>query len=135
MAPEVIMGQQHGFTADYFAIGVILHELMIGKVSNYYFIKRPFPGIIRKEYKESIIHMNPSVKPKDVPNGWAPEVADLINSLISRKEDERLGKNGAKSIKSHSWFSGVNWDDIVNKKYPAPFIPNNVILNIKVNIR
>lgn len=35
MAPEVIMGQQHGFTADYFAIGVILHELMMGKVKKY----------------------------------------------------------------------------------------------------
>lgn len=70
--------------------------------------------------------MNPTVKPKDVPNGWSPEVADLINSLISRKEDERLGKNGARSIKSHSWFAGVNWEDITNKKYPAPFIPNNV---------
>jgi len=33
MAPEVIKGQQHGFTADYFALGVILHELMLGKVS------------------------------------------------------------------------------------------------------
>lgn len=34
MAPEVIKGQQHGFTADYFAVGVILHELMFGRVSN-----------------------------------------------------------------------------------------------------
>jgi len=33
MAPEVIKGQQHGFAADYFAVGIILHELMLGKVS------------------------------------------------------------------------------------------------------
>ena len=33
MAPEVIKGQQHGFSADYFAVGVILHELMLGRVS------------------------------------------------------------------------------------------------------
>jgi serine/threonine protein kinase len=32
MAPEVVSGQQHGFTVDYFALGVIIHELMLGKV-------------------------------------------------------------------------------------------------------
>ena len=32
MAPEVISGQQHGFTVDFFAVGVIIHELMLGKV-------------------------------------------------------------------------------------------------------
>lgn len=34
MAPEVVAGQQHGFTVDFFALGVIIHELMLGKVSN-----------------------------------------------------------------------------------------------------
>lgn len=33
MAPEVVLGRQHGFTADYFALGIILHELMFGRVS------------------------------------------------------------------------------------------------------
>ena len=33
MAPEVIKGQQHGFAVDYFAVGVILHELMFPKIN------------------------------------------------------------------------------------------------------
>lgn len=32
MAPEVVRGLQHGFAVDYFALGVILHELMLGFV-------------------------------------------------------------------------------------------------------
>lgn len=32
MAPEVIKGQQHGYSADYFALGIVLHEMMLGKV-------------------------------------------------------------------------------------------------------
>ncbi len=36
MAPEVIKGQQHGYCADYFALGIVLHELMLGKVRIFY---------------------------------------------------------------------------------------------------
>lgn len=122
MAPEVIGGQQHGFSVDYFALGVIIHELMLGK--------RPFPGIVRKEYKENVFHMNPQIKPKSIPNGWSEDVADLINGLISRKEESRIGRNGAKSVKSHPWFKDINWDDIINKRVKAPFIPQNVCIII-----
>ena len=118
MAPEVINAQQHGFSVDYFALGVIIHELMLGK--------RPFPGIVRKEYKESIMHMNPCVKSKNLPQGWSNEVCDIINSLINGKEDQRLGKNGAKSVKCHPWFADINWDDVSNRTMRSPFVPQNV---------
>ena len=71
--------------------------------------------------------MNPQVKPSDVPNGWNVEVCDLINKLISRKEESRLGKNGAKSVKSHAWFEDISWEDIENHRVQAPFMPMNVI--------
>ncbi len=122
MAPEVINGQQHGFAVDYFALGIILHELMLGK--------RPYPGIVRKDYKESLIHLNPIVKSKNVPSGWSEVVADLINGLIMRKEEQRFGKNGSKIVKSHPWFSDINWDDLMNKKIKAPFSPQNVSIVI-----
>lgn len=72
--------------------------------------------------------MNPSVKQKDVPNDWNVEVADLINNLICRKEENRLGKNGAKAVKEHPWFSNINWDDITNKRVTPIFKPRNVNL-------
>lgn len=73
--------------------------------------------------------MNPILKPKDIPENWAPEVGDLINQLICRKEDQRLGKTGAKVVKSHPWFSDINWDEIASKKISPPFIPRNVSLD------
>lgn len=35
MAPEVICRQNHGVAVDYFALGVIAYEMMLGKVSNH----------------------------------------------------------------------------------------------------
>ena len=44
MAPEVIFKQNHSFESDYYALGVICHELMLKK--------RPYKGRTRKELKE-----------------------------------------------------------------------------------
>ena len=81
---------------------------------------------MRKEYKENILHMNPQVRTSEVPQNWNQDVADLINKLITRKEESRLGKLGAKSVKSHPWFNDVNWDEIENHRISAPFVPRNV---------
>ena len=35
----------------------------------------------------------------------------------------RLGAGGAHEIKSHKWFSSLNWDDILAKKVAPPFKP------------
>jgi len=43
MAPEVMQRKSHSYTADYFALGVITYELMLGK--------RPYLGANRKEIK------------------------------------------------------------------------------------
>ena len=37
MAPEVMCRQNHGIAVDYFALGVIVYEFMLGRVNNYSF--------------------------------------------------------------------------------------------------
>ncbi len=68
--------------------------------------------------------MNPIVK--SVPNGWNENAADLINKLIIRKDDQRLGKNGISEIKNHVWFDEINWIELENHRLEAPFIPVNI---------
>lgn len=70
--------------------------------------------------------MNSVVKADEVPSGWSPEAANIINGLICRKEEDRLGKLGVKSVMAHPWFKSINWKDLKNKTIEAPFIPNNV---------
>lgn len=68
--------------------------------------------------------MNPFVK--NVPNGWSENAADLINKLIIRKDDQRLGKNGIYEIKNHPWFNDIDWVELENHRLEAPFIPVNI---------
>lgn len=73
VAPEVICKTNHNIEVDYFAVGVITYELMMGK--------RPYQSKVRKDLKKEIISRQVVVKAPDVPNGWSPQAADFITKV------------------------------------------------------
>lgn len=115
MAPEVLFRKNHNKTADYFAIGVITYELMIGA--------RPYTGSNRREIRDSVLEKQIKIKEPDLPVGWSTDVIDFINKLLQRKPENRLGNNGIHEIKGHSWLKDVKWNQILSKEVISPFIP------------
>ena len=114
MAPEVIMRHNHSFPADFFAIGVMGYELMLGT--------RPYNGKTRKEIKHQILKGQAKIDEDEV--DWSPESVDFINKCLKRKKEKRLGYcDGIKELKNHKWFNGYDWEGLYNKKIIAPFIP------------
>lgn len=107
MAPEVLCNLNHSFTADYFAIGVILFEMIIGK--------RPYIGKSRKEIKEKVLASQAQIK---FPHGnYSEDMIDLTNKLLKRKGDERIGsKNGISEIRNHNFFSNIDWQKLRQRK-------------------
>ena len=117
MAPEVLCSQNHSYSVDYYAMGVIGYEFMKGQ--------RPYPGKKRKEVKENILSKQIVLLKEDMPEGWSLEFADFINRLLQRKPNKRLGLRGANEIKEHSWFKYYPWKDLYLQKLKSPFIPQN----------
>ena len=115
MAPEVMNCQNHTIVVDYYAMGIICYELMMGV--------RPYVGENRNEIKEKILARQIMIKNHEIPNGWSKEAADFINNLIQRKPNMRLGYKGINQIKTHKWFNRFSWEDLYNMKIEAPFIP------------
>ena len=114
MAPEVLMGQHHTFAVDFFAIGVIGYEFMLGT--------RPYNGKNRKEIKHLILKKQAKIDEDDT--DWSSESVDFINKCLKRKDTKRLGyKDGIKELKNHKWFNGFDWDSLFNKTILAPFVP------------
>ena len=113
MAPEVIFRQNHGISIDYFAVGVILYEIMMGR--------RPYVGRDRKEIRDHII--SKQAKISQVPEGWSEEAADFANKLIQRKANYRLGNKGFSEIRSHPWLNDFPWNDLNERSLSSPFLP------------
>jgi protein kinase A len=116
MAPEIMCRQNHGVAVDFYALGIIAYELMIGK--------RPYTGKDRKEIRDNVLKEQASIKKSMIPEGWSIEAADFINKLIQRKPANRLGLNGSEELKQHVWLKNFDWEELLQKKMEPAFIPS-----------
>ena len=115
MAPEVMLGHNHTFVIDYFALGIICYELLIGR--------RPYTGRNRKEIKEKLLTKQAYIDYNNISYNFSAESADFTNKLLIRKPNLRLGYEGIQQIKAHPWLKDINWTNLVNKTINSPFIP------------
>jgi serine/threonine protein kinase len=122
MAPEILFKRDYSYDSDFYALGVIIFELAMGR--------RPFEGKNRAEIREEILKRDVQLTPDDLPFGWSPLLADLINQLLKKNPLERLGHGGVQEIKSHRYFAEVKWKRLERKEIKPPYIPS-VICEMK----
>ena len=119
MSPEVMKGENHSFPVDFFAVGVIGYEFLIGN--------RPYEGKNRKEIKEKMFGEKVEIKGDKIKKGWSNEGVDFINKLLEIDKNKRLGaKNGALELKQHPWLKFYPWEELEKKTLPAPFVPEQI---------
>ena len=111
VAPEVLNKRGYGPEVDWWSLGVILFEMLVGYV--------PFCSKETYEACYKVLNWKKYLKIPDTAR-MSREAEDLIFKLINSPK-KRLGANGAEEIKSHPFFYGFNWDNILNIK--PPFIP------------
>lgn len=112
IAPEIFIHQGYGQECDWWSLGAIMFECLIGWP--------PFCSETPHETYRKIINWQEAlVIPEDI--HLSPEAEDLIRSLLT-SSDRRLGRHGgADEIKQHPFFRGVDWESI--RRVDAPFIP------------
>ena len=120
MAPEVLFNKDHNFSVDYFSLGVILYELLMGR--------RPYHGHSKKELRKDVVSRQAKIKEDNIPDGLIKSnkfslCADFINKLLERKKEKRLGYMNFKEIKDHPWLIDFNWDELITKKMQPYFVP------------
>ncbi|KAK8642446.1 hypothetical protein V6N13_011789 [Hibiscus sabdariffa] len=112
LAPEILLGTEHGYAADWWSVGIILFELITGIPP----FTAEFPEIIFDNI------LNRKIPWPSVPSEMSYEAQDLINRFLIHDPNQRLGANGATEVKAHAFFNGVNWDSLALQK--AAFVPH-----------
>eukprot|EP00879_Flechtneria_rotunda_P010165 GHRR01010627.1.p1 GENE.GHRR01010627.1~~GHRR01010627.1.p1 ORF type:complete len:352 (+),score=113.37 GHRR01010627.1:3231-4286(+) len=111
IAPEVLLKKGYGMECDWWSLGAILYEMLIGYP--------PFYSDDPLTTCRKIVNWRLFLKfPDEIRISSAAH--DLIRRLMC-DVDDRLGTTGVQEIKAHPFFDGVDWANLHTQ--PAPYIP------------
>jgi len=110
VSPEILLEKGHTLTTDYWSLGILTFELLTGKP--------PFFKKNRNELFSDII--NNEIKFSDNID-VSKNCQNFVKELLHKNNEKRLGNSGIQSIKDHSWFSDIKWNDYLQKKRIQPF--------------
>nr|AML78220.1 putative LOV domain-containing protein [Prunella vulgaris] len=117
IAPEIITGEGHSSAIDWWALGILVYEMLYGRT--------PFRGKNRQKTFANILHKDLTF-PSSIQVSLAAR--QLIHALLNRDPATRLGSNGgANEIKEHPFFKGINWPLIRCMTPPPLDAPIDVI--------
>ncbi|XP_003219299.1 serine/threonine-protein kinase LATS2 [Anolis carolinensis] len=112
IAPEVLLRKGYTQLCDWWSVGVILFEMLVGQPP--FLAPSPTETQLKVINWENTLHIPSQVK-------LSPEASDLITKLCCAAED-RLGRNGADDIKAHPFFASMDFSMDIRRQ-PAPYIP------------
>ncbi|XP_073454600.1 RAC-beta serine/threonine-protein kinase [Aquarana catesbeiana] len=112
LAPEVLEDNDYGRAVDWWGLGVVMYEMMCGRLPFYnQDHERLFELILMEEIR--------------FPRTLSPEAKSLLSGLLKKDPKQRLGggPNDAQEVKDHRFFSCINWQDVDERKLTPPFKP------------
>ena len=112
MAPETLFGLKQDYCVDFYSLGVIGYEIVMGKT--------PYEGNSRHEIKKQMYERNVYIDINNVDN-FSEICVGFINGLLSKNPGKRLGaESGISQIKDDIFFRGLNWELIYQHRYISP---------------
>uniref|UniRef100_A0AAQ4QHD9 non-specific serine/threonine protein kinase n=1 Tax=Gasterosteus aculeatus aculeatus TaxID=481459 RepID=A0AAQ4QHD9_GASAC len=112
LAPEVLEDNDYGRAVDWWGLGVVMYEMMCGRL--------PFYNQDHEKLFELIL-----MEDIRFPRTLGPEARSLLSGLLKKEPTQRLGggSEDAKEIMQHKFFAGIEWQDVYEKKLVPPFKP------------
>eukprot|EP00090_Calanus_glacialis_P010800 TRINITY_DN1926_c0_g2_i1.p1 TRINITY_DN1926_c0_g2~~TRINITY_DN1926_c0_g2_i1.p1 ORF type:complete len:750 (+),score=136.45 TRINITY_DN1926_c0_g2_i1:140-2389(+) len=114
IAPEILQELDYGASVDWWALGVLMYEMMAGQP--------PFEADNEDDLFESILH-------DDVlyPVWLSKEAVSILKGFMQKNVSKRLGcvkaHGGEENIKHHPFFRDVKWKELEERKAKPPFKP------------
>lgn len=112
LAPEIITGQGHDKSVDWWSLGALIYEMLSGRPPHY--------SKNRKQMMQDIVEKRIEMK-----QFFSVEAKSLLQGLLERDSTKRLGSSAedAMELKRHPWFAKIDWQKLMLKQLDPPFKP------------
>ena len=112
LAPEIIQSKGHGKAVDWWALGVLIYEMLAGYPP--FYDENPF-GIYQLILAGKV----------EFPRFVETHARDLVRKLLTADRAKRLGnlRAGGDDVRRHKWYRGLDFNAVFKKEAEAPFVP------------
>ncbi|XP_034233469.1 RAC serine/threonine-protein kinase [Thrips palmi] len=112
LAPEVLEDNDYGRAVDWWGVGVVMYEMMCGRLPFY-------------NRDHDVLFTLILVEEVRFPRNISAEARDMLTGLLMKDPNRRLGggPEDANDIMAHPFFSCINWSDLQAKRLTPPFKP------------
>ncbi|KFO38161.1 protein kinase C iota type-like [Fukomys damarensis] len=123
LAPEIVRGEEYGFGVDWWTLGVLMYEMMVGK-SPFHLVEN-----FDDPYENSIDYLLQVILERDtvIPHCLSIKAASILERFLNRDPKQRLGyppHRGFFDVQKHPFFLSVNWEMMERKQVVPPFKPS-----------
>ena len=108
IAPEIVAGDEYGEAVDWWSLGVVLYEMLVGS-----------PPFTSETPEQLYLLIQQCEVP--YPHTLSASASKILHGLLQKSESARLGR---RSIKKEAFFSTMDWAGLLAKEVPPPFKPN-----------
>ncbi|KAK6304494.1 hypothetical protein J4Q44_G00250800 [Coregonus suidteri] len=114
IAPEILQEMLYGPSVDWWALGVLLYEMLSGHA--------PFEAENEDDLFESILNE------EIIYASWlSADAVNLLKAFLTKNPARRLGcmaeEGGENAVTSHAFFTGIDWDKLNRRELEPPFKP------------
>ncbi|XP_026960440.1 serine/threonine-protein kinase N3 isoform X5 [Sagmatias obliquidens] len=112
LAPEVLTQEAYTRAVDWWGLGVLLYEMLVGEC--------PFPGDTEEEVFDCIVNAE-----APYPRFLSVQGLELIQKLLQKCPEKRLGagERDAEEIKTQPFFRTTDWQALLARAVRPPFVP------------
>ena len=115
LAPELVKQTGHNRGVDWWACGILIHELLHGET--------PFCDDNQHQMFKMIMQSKRYLK---IDQRVEKSGSDIISRLLEENAAVRFGtvRRGAEDVKDHPWFGDIDWDRLESQELKPPFVPS-----------
>jgi len=112
LAPEILLNKGHGKPVDWWCLGILIYEMLAGIDP---FSDEDPMAIYQKILKGKVKY----------PRHFDKNAKSLTKHLLNIDLTKRYGnmKNGPDDVKNHRWFTGMDWEKLVERILDSPYKP------------
>ena len=118
MAPEILNNEAYSFSVDWWALGILLFEMMVGR--------SPFNTDDLEERSEEYLFQTILTKEIKPPQNLSHKARKVILDFLNKDPIQRLGchtEHGFQEIVDHFFFRSIDWKALKLKQIKPPHVP------------